>query len=681
MATTSAIYLRSFLQGEDGAIFGKGELARKVQNLVRTSRSTMRTLRGPCRYELGQSSLTAPFGVFHATLMENTTNLLLARGGTELWKHIGGSWVSIYSGLSKETRPLYPEMWCVINGRVIWSNGINRALQIDAYGRVYELGFGKKPSPPQVMGPQSETSGSFYPNVKTSWPGDIGTAMDVLYGEAGSLARSEYQYAVQFVHANGDLSALSPLSNPAVINEIHANPYFAGATPLQASYAELSDLRRQFWVTAGSPKSNGDVKAVRLYRTRDSVRYGNSLFFLAEIPGIGKLGHPDKLSDAYLTFPAQDFEVIPRIHAMCNHAGSLVFANDATVYTSLPGLAGSVPAGSGQDASSRGSAVTAVASYMGRKLAFTLDSIVDLTEGRTVLFEGGGAAGPRCVCPIPGVGLLALGTNGAYLIRPDGSVDPNCGLPELDTLRWDISHSALRRAVSTYIPQTREAVFWLPKAGSNQVFDYGLSFDGTYWRRFDIEMNVQDVCVTDDPRQLVLMAASDTPGGGSTSDIFVWDRENRAYTPPARNAVFETGWIQYSEEGGPFSVRDILIEIVDAGFNNASILLFKNGSWASPMETAFTTALINQDRGSGIFNDRVGTGICGTAKLREPRAAWRQVSCAKYLDGVNSFAFRITIPYPYPAELGRFIILAEPTFASPNANQQLARVWDSPLTP
>ena len=679
MAQTAPIYLRSFMQGMDRALFSKGELARDVANFVPSNRRTIRSLRGPARYEPRSSTLTDPVGVFHATLLNGTTGLLLAQSGTTMYKHVSRSWTSIKTGLSNEKRPRFPPMWCVVNDRVIWSNGIDRALQIDGYGRVFELGFSRAPSAPSALGPQSNdlTTTSRYKNYFYSWPGQIGTIGEVLYGEAGTLMRSEHLYVAQWRHINGDLSQLSPVSNVAVIEEIRANPYFAGATATQASYAEVSSLLRQIWVTAGAAKDNGDVVGVRLGRTRDVLRNGAGMFWLADIDGAGEINHPDQLSDTYLGAPMQDFEVVPVVHAMCNHAGSLVIANGPAVHTSLPGLAGSFPRGMAEYPSSRGAAVSAVASFAGRKLAFTLDSIVDLTDGRRVLAEGVGAAGPRCVCPVPNVGLLCLGSEGVSLIGLDGSIDPNVGLPIRDTLLNDINHTALRRAVSTYRPDTREVLFFVPEAGS-QTFEYALSYDGSNWRRYDISHDVRDVCLTDDPRKLILTAATD----GTTTDIFAWDREAQGYNPPTRDATFTSNWIQWSEEATPFTCRDILIELIDATFADATIDIYLNGSWVSPLEAPFRTKLMHADMGSGIFDDgagdgRIGVAVNGTAQFHEPRAMWRQIHLGKHVEGVYSFAFKITVPYPAKAEFGRFIILAAPVHPA-GANESLARIWSNP---
>ena len=110
MAQTAPIYLRSFMQGMDRALFSKGELARDVANFVPSNRRTIRSLRGPARYEPRSSTLTDPVGVFHATLLNGTTGLLLAQSGTTMYKHVSGSWTSIKTGLSNEKRPRFPPM-------------------------------------------------------------------------------------------------------------------------------------------------------------------------------------------------------------------------------------------------------------------------------------------------------------------------------------------------------------------------------------------------------------------------------------------------------------------------------------------------------------------------------------------------------------------------------------------
>lgn len=683
MAQVKPLLLKPFLTGQGFALLGQNDQARLIENFVATRHGTLRTLHGPCTYEVRGTTLTAASGVFHATLGDDSTRVLLCRDGTTMYMHISGDWVSIKTGLSHDTRSGYPDMWVVLNDRIIWSNGVSRALQIDGYGRVFELGFDITPAAPTAVGPltdQTDTANR-YPNYAMSWPGQIGTIGEVLSGEIGTLMRAEYRHAIQLVHQNGDLSPLSPLSNVAVIQEIRANPYFTGATPAQASRAEVSDLLRQLWVSAGATKDNGDVKAVWLFRTKDILRYGNQLYFIAEIPGGSEIAHPDRLSDAYVGFPAEDMIEVPLIHAMCNHNGSLIIANGARVYRSKPGLAGTFGKNDWTDPG-RNAKVRAVASFAGMLLAWTDSDVIDITpatgrwsDPRTLL-DGAGTPGPRTVIVVPGTGLLWLSRTSAFLMTQDGAIT-EVGSSQTDTLMYKVNRQAMCRAVSTTWTATGEALIVLPRAG-RRTQTLVLGFDGRgLWRQYNTQHDIRDICLREDG--MVLFAGNDVPGSGSTSSVFAWDHEHQNYSTPARYATWQSGWISYDEVGTPFTVRDIIFSVVDASSAYFEVTLYRNGSWTTPLAASISKMAINADYGSGIYTDRIGTGINGTAKMREPRSARRQIHCGKHLDGVTSFAFRIRMPYPGYGHIGpHFEVHVAPLQVDGGANTGYGRLWAEP---
>jgi len=691
MAQLKPLQLKPFLTGQGFALLSQDNLARLSENWVPTRYGTLTTLNGPCTYDpRAQTSFTNVSGVFHATLLSGTVNLLLARVGSVMYMHIAGSWVSIKTGLSNDTRPGYPDMWCVINDRVIWSNGIDDPLQIDAHGRVFSLGFSFQPAAPTVIGPQSDTTATgtsvvpaTYNNYYNSWPGNIGSVAEVLSGEVGSLARSEHRYAVQLVHFNGDVGPLSPLSEPVVINEIRANPYYPGATPAQAAKSELSRLLRQFFVSTMANTSSGDVAGVNLFRTRDILRWGYGLYFVAFLPGVGVIGHPDSVSDAYLGFSPTEAVPVPPIHAMCNHNGRLVIANDDKVWMSEPGLAGTFSKNSYTYPSTRGAKVTALASFGTKLLAWTDACLVDITPpdrfaNPVVLLEGGGAPGPRAVHVTPGGYLFWLGTESAYVMSPTGEIQ-EVGQPLHQQLEMGINKPALRRAVSCYWPRAKQAIVAVPPAGK-QVQTRILALDTSgNWTQYDVGIDVRDMALTDDHRKMVLIAGTDSPGGGTTSAIFAWDREHQSYSPPARTATWRSGWITYDDMGSFFSVSSIIFDVIDASTASFNIRLYRNGSWTTPLSAPITKKAINADYGSGVYSDRVGSAICGTAKMREPRMARRQIHCGEHLKGVSSFAFEITMPYPGDAHIGpNFEIWASPLQVDGNANSGFGRIWGEP---
>ena len=287
--------------GEAQREYAPDGLAWKIENLEDPGDGTLRSVDGPCPYEpiTKRSAFGAahPHGVFHARLLGGLADVLLYRAGSTLYRHDGSrqSWKVLYTGLSDDVNPSYPDQFVVLNDKIIWTNGVDRALVIDESDMVVPLGFSRVPSAPTAFGPSrldgggkideaNDVKGSrdvHYPNtLGYSWQGGIGTTGGLLEGQAGSILPGAWFYHQQWEDIHGNLSAVSPASNSAVLATMQADP-FTNADTARAPRnpfangkkhlgCELDDLTRQFAVECGDDPPDHAV-ALRISRTSDTV--------------------------------------------------------------------------------------------------------------------------------------------------------------------------------------------------------------------------------------------------------------------------------------------------------------------------------------------------------------------------------------------------------------------------
>ena len=134
--------------GEMQTNYAPAQLAQKIVNFEASLDNTLATVEGPTIYEpkRGPFDPASVFGemhgIFHASLMGGTADVLLVRSGTKLYRHAGWArnWEEIYSGLTSDTRPTYPDQFLVLNDKIIWTNGIDIPLVIDAHGAALAAG-------------------------------------------------------------------------------------------------------------------------------------------------------------------------------------------------------------------------------------------------------------------------------------------------------------------------------------------------------------------------------------------------------------------------------------------------------------------------------------------------------------------------------------------------------------
>lgn len=655
--------------GEAQRIYSPGALAWRIENFRVHEDGYLASVTGPCPYEpdrgQGYPSLDGrPHGLFHAGLLGGAAGTLLLRAGTVLYRHTG--WTRGYGALTgagtvnadatvaltAERRPVCPDQFLQLGDKITWTNGIDRALVITADGMVVPLGFDDTPGVPVAQGPEQPSEdqrSTLLPNsLGYSWPGRIGTVGDVLDGQTGSLLAGAWRYAYRYEDVHGNLGPIGVASE--VVRLFTQRSYLetstGGAPPNSNPYVELDDLLRQFVVRLGGANPPVHAVATHLLRTADIPRNGPGLRLHSRLGGRSRMLVPDKLSDSELGPEVAQTVPVPVFRCMAHHEGSLLIGNfpgdPGRVRKSEPGFPGTFPVNAWVYPDAGGAEVVALASHAGRALAFTESAVYEITDfaDPRQLAKGIGCTAPRSLCALPGGSLVWLSRDGFYAMSPGGSIEPiSTDIHRLVT--GGVSRSRARLAVSAYDPASREYLCAVSPAGrdANRLI---LRFDGRSWRRMDLGFDVNDICVTDDWRQLVLFAGRDLTN--NINGVWVLDHEVAAtvYTPPPRSYTYRSGWLRADEHAlDPVNVRAIFLGLVDGSNAQATVRLYRDGSWRV-LETFTNVELLGKDEDSRVVTDIAASAVIGTSLFHERRLFWRWVPCGEHLRDVHTWAFEIS---------------------------------------
>lgn len=643
---------------ESGGVYAPGSLALEILNLQRTDEDTLRSVRGPCPYVpdygAGYPFTSETFGVFHAVLDGGMRDVLLVRAGGSLMEQRG--WAKTLSvlqaGLSQDSTARYPDQFCEVGGKIVWTNGVDRALVYDGY-ILLPLGYDAAPGTCSPVGPTDNGHPVFANEGGYSHPGKIGTPGDTYDAQQGTLLAGAWYYAIQFEDAFGNLSPLSPLAGPVSLrqertmnttwNDYAAYPSYGAFTGVDLGRfsVRLDDLTRQFFLHNIPVGPEGTV-ARRIYRSRDALHNTSEPRLLVRIPDNVTDVWPDNTPDAGLGDPADRIVAVPTFSVVCPHRGGLAIASGAKMMVSDPGFLGTFREHRRCWPDPNGGEVTALASYNGQTYAFT-ESGVFLVEDDGVNLNPRQVAANGCVAPssvrVTPYGLYWLGPRGFSLMRPDGTVLPVS--EEIARVFTRLNPAALSRATATWNPTTQEYVCAVPEAGS-----YGngllLCHDGKGWREQRHGVYYTSLCTTKDWRQYVLGT-----GKGAEHNVFVLDHEVRGYNPPTKDYAFRSQWLRYDPTGRlRFNVDAIYIGFLEHHSGNITVSWYQNGR----RDVAKASKTV-----SGVAPDMTETFsaiVLGTGKTRRPRLFWRRVDVR--LASVDSFAFDITSTEPVYLHLAAF---------------------------
>jgi hypothetical protein len=654
--------------GESSLNYTAKALTQKIVNFEFTVKRTLATTVGPTVYEPDRPTTPDPalvfgqmHGIFHTTLLGGQMDLLLVRSGDKLFRHAGWQrgWEQLYSGLTSDTRGAsFPDQFVVVNDKVVWCNGIDQPIVVDAHGNATALGFSQRPAAPSVQGPaQNRSVATNYANgTGYSWRGDIGTPGDVLNGTQGAILDGAWYYYAVYEDIYGNLSAPSLPSRPVAVRASQANPFAlsAAAEEDKKTGATLDDLTRQFLVRTTGEGPDHTV-ATHIFRTPDTRRASTKPRRLVRIPGRSVAIFGDRNADSDLGEEMEVTVAVPTFRTMCVHEGRLVIANTPAdpgiVRISEPGFPGTFLEENYTYPDVHGADVIAVASHMGMLLAFTEGAVYDITPDRqtgmlttgATLIQGIGCTAPRSIAALYNGFLIWLGRDGFYSCDARGNIK----LISDDihkVLNYDMNTSKFRRAVSVVDPVSREYHCAVPIAGTpyNRIT---FCFDGQNWRRHDFEkLSIDDMTVTEDYRQLVLFVGRRLDILNASFNVYVNDRETTNYEVPARSAYYRSGWFFADDTGSTFiHVRSLYLGMLDAWDGPFTIRFFRNNSWKPVLEMDNVLG-IGVDDDSDVVRDVAGSAVVGEARVHEPRLFWRMVPVG--LENAYSWAFEIQADYP-----------------------------------
>lgn len=666
--------------GQAQVQYAPTNLAYRISNFELTPEGTLRAVRGSCPYEpdrggdqyggslLGgdyrvfgsgtsQADFPTIYGIYHAGLLDGRAPTLVIRVGSQLLMHAGWrrAWKIIYTGLTDDGRSGYPDMFAVVNGNIVWTNGVDAPLVISHDGMVVPLGYDKSPGPPEVFGPKqpAERSKEYRNTDGYSWPGRIGTIGDYVDNNDGALLASRRRYALAWEDVHGNISPLSPESVEFAEALQRANAWLqtnGSGVRLYDQGTSVDDLPRQAVV-----KATGDAPehtaAVRIYRTPDIDRFGNTYRLLVRAAGTGRFCYADNVPDSRLGEPAKAYLPVPRFSIMTSHAGALVVAEGARVLRSEVGFPGTFPAEYAVTPDPDGAVVTGLASHAGRLIAFTERSMVDITDpaAPVVMARGIGCVAPRSVQGMPSGLLVWLSRDAFYGWMPEQGVSQLSGnIHRL--VKNGLAKGSLLSAVSFVDPESREYRCAVARAGSmdNELI---LSFDGSGWKELDLGYKISDVCVTDDPRYYVLIAAGRTftltspelvtpenPAGTASItgyNVRVMGHESTAGKGPDLVHEYLSAWLRADDNAlQPVNVHSLYLGFVDEIDENVDVYIYSNGSYAPDADSPRPV------RSVGVrVEDLLGDLQLGSGKVHARRLFWRRVPVA--LENVNTWAFRL----------------------------------------
>jgi hypothetical protein len=643
---------------ESGKVYAPGTLAREIRNLQRTNQDTLRSVRGPAPlvpdYGSGYpSQYDHMFGVVHARLARGgTRDCLLVRTGDKLIEQRGWSrdFRTLRTGLSPDVNGRYPDQFCVVNGRIVWTNGIDRALVYDGF-TLLNLGYREVPSAPTVLGPGNDAHPVFTNDSGYAHPGAIGTVGDVFNTDEGTLLPGAWYYAVQFEDEFGNKSAWGPLGGPALIRTERTagyywidytaypdNPGFLGLgepKPLGTLSVTLDDLTRQFFLEGIPVGPSGTVKR-HIGRTMDATRNPNTIRRLVTIDDNITTSIPDNFPDAALGPEVEDIIPVPTFQVMCAHQGSLWIGAGSRVYRSQPGFIGTFERDAWVDLD--GEEVTALASWAGHVIAATertIYLILDDAEGirKRPLSEADGCTAPNSM-QTTGLGLLVwLSSNGFRAM--DTSLQIQDIFDDEQDLLSTFSRGLMGRAQAEWCSTTKEYLCAVPLAGepgNNLV----LAFDGRGWRRLLYGIRWGGICETRDWTRRLIGVGLDTAAG--QHNVFDLTGEHASYTPPEKTYLFRTQWLRPDMMGRKrFSSCTVWLGIVETGNFDITCRVYQNWRMANVVETKTFTAAVK-------LPAQLSAMVVGTDSVIRPRMTWKRVDFR--IKSCESISFDFTCVEP-----------------------------------
>jgi hypothetical protein len=654
-----------------------------IENLIITGDGTLCSMTGPTVYEPRHVYSKAPVdlgqihSVFHGYFDAGEKEVLLVHGGTNLWYHVGAKkgWValSVPRTLTNDTENTVYSFFEKFAEMIIFSDGAGPPLVIDKYLTVHFLGFADIPAPPVVKGPDTVPSdkGDNYDegSVGYSWPGGLGSSSRRLRGNRPYIEKGTWRWCLRYQDSFGNYSALSRRSVEVEYGprdteimqraQIINLPGASGATVAipKRVHLKVKDLRRAaaILMPATVPEN---CQFIEIGRTKDTERNETDFYYVARRGVPGGVVH-DYRKDAGLTRLMPRTAPVPVMESALVDNGRLMVLSGAYVYLSQPGFPGTYNEEDKLMLTADGQEGTAIFSLTGKRYASTKYSIIDVTDLTNPIAVTNlvGIAGPKAWAYLPGeAGIVFVSMSGVYSLA-------NNNLTKLSddiSYFWDteINKPRLKSAVVWYSLKRKEIRIAVTPSGdiSNKLI---IAYSELGWRTYRIGVSVNCFAYIDEMEAIGGNDSQTRTGQYTAHDVYVLEKESPVYTPPARQAIYESDYIPLDES---------------LGFVRGKVLTMYFGfveTYAG--EGAAVDYEINYDTGiaenhSMRLEDAVGVGIMdneerrhswGTFKIdtdtfHEKRKVYRKARID--LTNANRFKFTLKATYPIMVELVDFII-------------------------
>lgn len=681
---------------ESNKTYSPDAFAFQITNLQLSPDGSLMAVRGPTPYTYYEFPGRI-YGVFHALLDNGTRDVLLVRSADGIYEQTGWgatTWTKVHSNLQNVGNYKYPDQFVDVGGRVIWTNGYDSSIIYDGYIKhttgagadplLMPLGFDRTPSTPMVLGPIQTDNVQRAANVAGySHPGNIGTfssaiatangAADTTDAAVSYMLAGNWQYGVQFEDVFGNLSAISSVADVHLHQEQTKTKFVKTYVGFIETTEDLGpnaithdDLSRQFWVDNIAIGPNGTV-ARRLYRSRDTLHYGNTLCFLTRIPDNETTCWSDEMPDGFLGEEADDRVSVPAFKVMSPYQGGLAIgntlANPGIVWVSDPGYPGSFKKERYIFPDSNGSEVTGLSNFQGKLIAFTQKNMYAITEtadGALQSFpitNGIGCIAPGSIVSTAFNELVWMGRDGFYSYDGD---NVKCVSLPIDPLIRKLSWQRATRSVAVYNRTSREYMCAVCEAGSSSP-DLILCYDGEGWREQRHNLLYNALCVTKDEREYVLAGSQTSEGSGQK--LMVLDHETRDYPSPITEFRYKSRWLKIDGAGlTRFNAATLFVGFLESSDAVVTVNCYRNGRWDEVIATGDLT-LVADDR-AAVFS----TSVLGTATTLSPRLYWKRFDMQ--LRSVDSFAFEL-VGAP---DTGQYINIAAFAFDGVVAADRGARI-------
>ena len=623
---------------ESDRIYRPESLARKISNLgySRNPGGTLSTRGHSAEYEPGATFAGFITGLGYVETLNGANQSLFARAGDTLYRHEGWNqaWVPVLTGLTYDTSSLFPDVFCSVNSRLVWCNGIDVPRLIDcsrSYGDlITNAGFNSIPSAPTVQGVTAGATQVYTAQNYSGYVhvGRIGTVQNN-GGEDGALLAGSWVYAIQHEDSFGNLSPLSTLSAPATV-QLQSTGYL---TTFNSNYERLNHLdsmTRSFFVQALDPGEQ-HVAATRLYRSTDLRNGTGEMYMIGRWTGREPFSCPDHASDGEIEGGLQPKAVVAMqpFRVACEYQGRLVVANfmgaPQLVRFSEVSFPGNLLEDNWVVPDPTGGQVTGLASF-GDSCVILTDSgvftlrIVDNVASCQPITKGCGCVSPASVKQLNSGGLVWLAADGWY------ELDRGFQIKRLsDALHNTVSRfnrAKLSSSCAAIDPATGRyfcSVALGDTAIPNTLFVYDPLTEG--WTESPLAGQSITAMVACPGHTQTLLLGTFKPGPGA--QVRVLDTED-TIADNGLACFYESNVLSLDTEMfTPFLLRSIVIGLLDSDIETPSTLTLR--VWQGPRITDPYQDFTFDGCASDVVDSwAFGNTTVGANTFRNPQVFWRK---------------------------------------------------------